>query len=78
LGCLVVSQNARQYNNSSGEGRKFSYTLYDALGRVIEAGEKTENFLLEQSKLSVTERVASLESVDGANESKAPRFRNLT
>lgn len=43
LGRLVVSQNARQYNNTSGEGRKFSYTLYDALGRVYEAGEKTEN-----------------------------------
>jgi RHS repeat-associated protein len=53
LGRLVVSQNARQYNNSSGEGRKFSYTLYDALGRVIEAGEKTENS-------AITERFASV------------------
>ncbi len=46
LGRLVVSQNARQYNNSSGEGRKYSYTLYDVLGRVYEAGEKTENTTL--------------------------------
>ena len=38
LGRLVVSQNARQYKD-----RKFSYTLYDALGRVYEAGEKSEN-----------------------------------
>ncbi len=38
LGRLVVSQNARQYKNN-----KFSYSLYDALGRVYQAGEKTEN-----------------------------------
>ncbi len=40
LGRLVVSENARQYN---GNDRKFSYTVYDNLGRVIEVGEKTEN-----------------------------------
>jgi hypothetical protein len=40
LGRLIVSENARQYN---GNDRKFSYTLYDNLGRVIEVGEKTEN-----------------------------------
>ncbi len=38
LGRLVVSQNARQYANN-----KFSYSLYDALGRVFQAGEKSEN-----------------------------------
>jgi RHS repeat-associated protein len=38
LGRIVVSQNSRQL----GE-RKFSYTLYDPLGRVYEAGEKAEN-----------------------------------
>jgi RHS repeat-associated protein len=47
LGRLVVSQNARQYNTTDVLGnqkdRKFSYTLYDALGRVVEVGEKTEN-----------------------------------
>ncbi|MEN9303793.1 MAG: hypothetical protein RL264_2222, partial [Bacteroidota bacterium] len=43
LGRLVVSQNARQYNNSDGTGRKYSYSLYDALGRVVEAGEKTSS-----------------------------------
>lgn len=43
LGRLVVSQNARQYNNADLTGRKYSYTLYDALGRVYEVGEKTEN-----------------------------------
>ncbi|MBU3661409.1 MAG: hypothetical protein FGM14_16195, partial [Flavobacteriales bacterium] len=42
LGRLVVSQNARQYNNADLTGRKYSYTLYDALGRVVEAGEKTD------------------------------------
>jgi hypothetical protein len=40
LGRLIVSENARQYHS---DGRKFSYTLYDELGRVIEVGEKTEN-----------------------------------
>jgi len=47
LGRLVVSQNARQYNLVDVFGqqkpRKFSYTRYDALGRVVEVGEKTEN-----------------------------------
>ena len=38
LGRIVASQNSRQ----KGEN-KYSYSLYDALGRVIEAGEKTEN-----------------------------------
>ena len=38
LGRIVTSQNSRQFQ----EG-KFSYTLYDGLGRVYEAGEKTEN-----------------------------------
>jgi photosystem II stability/assembly factor-like uncharacterized protein len=38
LGRIVTSQNSRQLQES-----KFSYTLYDELGRVYEAGEKTEN-----------------------------------
>jgi hypothetical protein len=42
LGRLVVSQNGRQASANQAE-IKYSYTLYDALGRVIEAGEKTEN-----------------------------------
>ncbi|MFZ5553171.1 MAG: DUF6443 domain-containing protein [Bacteroidota bacterium] len=45
LGRIVVSQNTKQYNaplNNAGP-RRFSYTLYDELGRVIEAGEKSEN-----------------------------------
>jgi RHS repeat-associated protein len=40
LGRIVVSQNSRQKNEYP---EKFSYTLYDELGRVVEAGEKTEN-----------------------------------
>src|SRR5690554_3987752 len=44
LGRLVVSQNARQEaSTSSALNGKYSYTLYDELGRVIEVGEKTEN-----------------------------------
>jgi hypothetical protein len=50
LGRLVVSQNARQYNNVGGSGRKYSYTLYDALGRVVEVGEKSENSYYPQFK----------------------------
>ncbi len=38
LGRVVVSQNSRQEPE-----HKYSYLLYDALGRVYEAGEKTEN-----------------------------------
>jgi len=40
LGRIVVSQNSRQHAEST---IKYSYTLYDALGRVVEAGEKSEN-----------------------------------
>jgi len=40
LGRLIVSQNARQFNASP---KLYSYSLYDELGRVVEAGEKTEN-----------------------------------
>ncbi len=38
LGRIVASQNSRQQL-----GGKYSYTLYDALGRVVEAGEKRDN-----------------------------------
>lgn len=38
LGRLVVSRNSRQEQEN-----KYSYVLYDALGRVVEGGEKTEN-----------------------------------
>lgn len=40
LGRLVVSQNARQKVATSPQ---FSYTLYDALGRIIEVGQFTDN-----------------------------------
>jgi RHS repeat-associated protein len=40
LGRMVVSQNTKQYNKSP---KAFSYTKYDALGRVKEVGEKSEN-----------------------------------
>jgi hypothetical protein len=41
LGRIVVSQNSRQYVEPNG--KRYSYTTYDALGRVEEAGEKVEN-----------------------------------
>ncbi|HYG49583.1 MAG TPA: hypothetical protein VD905_01720, partial [Flavobacteriales bacterium] len=40
LGRIVASQNTRQFNETP---KKYSYTLYDGLGRVFEAGEKAEN-----------------------------------
>lgn len=40
LGRIVLSQNTRQYAASD---KLYSYSTYDALGRVEEAGEKTEN-----------------------------------
>ncbi|CAG5087467.1 RHS repeat protein [Parvicella tangerina] len=40
LGRIVVSQNSKQYN---ADQKRYSYTLYDELGRVVEAGEKVEN-----------------------------------
>ena len=53
-----MSQNSRQYNASApNTPRKFSYTLYDALGRVVEVGEKSEN----------SSSVAHFKSVFGTN-----------
>ncbi|HEX8515800.1 MAG TPA: hypothetical protein VF868_06330, partial [Bacteroidia bacterium] len=40
LGRMVVSQNSKQYNKVP---KAFSYTKYDALGRINEVGEKSEN-----------------------------------
>lgn len=47
---LVVSQNARQRNSAQ---RKYSYTIYDELGRVVEVGEKTENDQIANQTLGV-------------------------
>ncbi len=47
LGRLVVSQNARQASSNPNISSKYSYTLYDALGRVVEVGEKTDNSTVE-------------------------------
>jgi RHS repeat-associated protein len=43
LGRLAVSQNKEQKENASysGTANRFSYTKYDALGRIIEVGEKS-------------------------------------
>jgi RHS repeat-associated protein len=44
LGRIVASQNSRQLGSSTTTtDDKYSYTLYDALGRVTEGGEKSEN-----------------------------------
>ncbi len=42
LGRLIASQNTKQYNYKNGKF-KYSYTLYDQLGRAIETGELTQN-----------------------------------
>ncbi|MCD6018562.1 MAG: repeat-associated core domain protein [Bacteroidetes bacterium] len=47
LGRMVISQNTKQFNKiintTTGQKGAFSYTLYDALGRIVEVGEKYEN-----------------------------------
>ncbi|TNE54018.1 MAG: hypothetical protein EP338_09000 [Bacteroidetes bacterium] len=43
LGRLIVSQNGRQADAVGNGLERYSYTLYDHLGRVIEVGEKIEN-----------------------------------
>lgn len=40
LGRSALSQNSKQYNASA---QRYSYIRYDALGRTVESGEKTEN-----------------------------------
>ncbi len=40
LGRLVASQNTKQFNATPN---RYSYTLYDVLGRIKEVGEKDEN-----------------------------------
>lgn len=44
LARLIVSQNKEQLENASysGSANRFSYTLYDGLGRIYEVGEKSE------------------------------------
>ena len=39
LGRLVLSQNAHQATNDGNGNRRFSYTLYDRLGRISEVGQ---------------------------------------
>ncbi len=45
LGRLVASQNAQQKFQSSGSDQKYSYTRYDALGRVAMVGQLGTNDL---------------------------------
>lgn len=40
LGRLIISQNAKQYNKST---KAYSYTVYDALGRITKVGEIATN-----------------------------------
>ncbi|HEX7414051.1 MAG TPA: hypothetical protein VF411_08390 [Bacteroidia bacterium] len=40
LGRMVISQNSKQFATIP---KQFSYTLYDALGRIIEVGQKNDN-----------------------------------
>ncbi|HRE98236.1 MAG TPA: hypothetical protein PK637_15845, partial [Flavobacteriales bacterium] len=45
LGRIVLSQNTKQASTPTNE-RRYSYTRYDALGRVFEAGELTDTVTL--------------------------------
>jgi len=56
LGRLVISQNTKQFKKSNPANnlvkQAFSYTLYDALGRIVEVGEKYENHLATTTKFN--------------------------
>lgn len=44
LGRIAISQNAKQYAKSGTEnGKQYSYTKYDLLGRIIEVGQLSNN-----------------------------------
>ncbi len=44
LGRMVASQNAKQHQKSVAQGKFiYSYTTYDALGRIVEVGEVTSD-----------------------------------
>jgi hypothetical protein len=49
VGRLVLSQNSKQGAKSP---KAYSYTLYDALGRITEVGEKPENTLSGDARFS--------------------------
>jgi hypothetical protein len=49
LGRLVLSQNSKQYAKSP---KAYSYTTYDALGRITEVGEKAENTTSGQTRFA--------------------------
>jgi RHS repeat-associated protein len=42
LARLVLSQNAKQWNNNSSTSAAYSYTKFDALGRIKEVGELSQ------------------------------------
>lgn len=50
LGRMVVSQNTKQFNKIP---KAYSYTLYDALGRIVEVGEKAENAVTDPQFASI-------------------------
>jgi RHS repeat-associated protein len=54
LGRLVVSQNAQQAVDG-----KYSYTLFDALGRVTEVGQKPHTTAMTQDRSQVTQALNS-------------------
>jgi len=49
LGRLVVSQNAKQADPTQVGGPRYSYTIYDGLGRIIEVGQKPSTTSMSQS-----------------------------
>lgn len=44
LGRMILSQNTKQFNKAT---KAYSYTLFDALGRMTQVGEKANNGLVE-------------------------------
>jgi len=62
LGRLVVSQNAQQYVDG-----KYSYTLYDPLGRIKEVGQKPQTTVMGQTISQDEDGLANWLTSNGSN-----------
>jgi RHS repeat-associated protein len=59
LGRLIISQNSKQYNKAN---RAYSYTIYDAIGRVSQVGEIAGNSLPDPDALITSNGVIDINS----------------
>jgi len=75
LGRIVASQNARQYGASSTGNNVYSYSRYDYLGRVLQAGEMT---ISQDLAAMTTTAVAVISSVSNYPDNLASVKREVT